>query len=92
MEIKKLNRKEESDLRDILKNSCPKIWLVYFKQWRSSAVKIVRKISEAYLGLCRTAIAELFCESSKQLKDICKKNLIMGVWHGLKYAPEDFLF
>ena len=95
MEIKKLNRKDESDLRDILKNSCSKIWLVYLKQSRSSAVKFVRKIPEAYLGLCWTAIAELFCESSKQLKDInhfCKKNLIIGFWHGPKFASEDFFF
>ena len=95
MEIKKLNRKDESDLRDILKNSCSKIWLVYFKQSRSSAVKIFRKIPEAYLGLCRTAVAELFYESSKQSKDInhlCKENLIMGVWHGPQYASEDCFF
>ena len=33
-------------------------------------------MSEGYLGLCRTAIVELYCENRKRLKDIkyfCKK-------------------
>ena len=70
MEIKKLNRKEESDLRDVLKNSCSKNLKVYFKPSGRSAVKIVRKISEAHLGLCRAAKVKLFCENSKRLKDM----------------------
>ena len=64
MEIKKLNCKKESDPQKIA------VLKVCFKQSRSTAVKIVRKISEAYVGLCRTTLAELFCENSKTLKDI----------------------
>ena len=66
-----------------------KIWSVYFKQSRTTVVKNIRNISESYLGLCRT------CENSKRLKDInyfCKKNFIIGVWQGPKYASEDFFF
>ena len=62
---------------------------------KGTTVKIVRKISEAYLGLCRIAIAELFYENSKRLKDInffCKKSFITDVWQDPKYTSEDFFF
>ena len=96
MEIKKLNYKKESDSqRRLWKIAVLKIWWVFFKQSESTTVKIVRKISEAYLRLCRTAIAELFCENSKPFKDInyfWKKKFIIGVWQGLKYASEGNFF
>ena len=82
MKIKKLNRKEESDLRDIWKNRCSENVISVLQTIKKYCSKIVRKISEAYLGLCQTAIAELFCENSKRLKDInyfYKKSFIIGV-------------
>ena len=56
---------------------------------------MVRKISEGYLGLCQTSVAELFSENIKRLRGInyfCKKIFIKDVWQGPKYASEDFFF
>ena len=63
MKIKKLDRRKDQILRDVFKNSCSKN-LTSLLQTRSIAVKTVKKILEAYLGLCQTAMTELFCENS----------------------------
>ena len=82
MEIKKLNRKEESDLRSVLKNSCSKNLinlLQTIKKYCSKNCKknirvISRIMSNSYSGA-------FFCQNGERLKDInyfCKKNFIIG--------------
>ena len=63
---------------------------------RSNAVKVVRKITEAHLGLSRAAIAELFFAKINRWKTLTtskkKKDFIISVLQGPKYASEGFFF
>ena len=84
MEIKKINHKKESDPQKRLKKSCSKNLISLLQTIKKYYSKYCKKLSEAYLGLCRTDIAELFCENSKRLQGInyfCKKKFIIDVCH-----------
>ena len=62
---------------------------------RSTAVKVVRKITEAHLGLSWAAIVELFFAKINRWKTLTtskKKDFIISVLQGPKYASEGFFF
>ena len=64
MEIKKLDRKKESDPQGRIKNSCSKNLVNLLQIINKYCSKNLLKISEAYLGSCQTALTELFYENS----------------------------
>ena len=64
LEIKKLDRKKVSDYQTGIEKSCSKNLITLLQKIKKNFSKNRKNISEAYLTLCRTAVAELFCKNS----------------------------
>ena len=95
MEIKKLNRKEKSDLRDVLKNSCSKNLISLLETIKMFCSENCKKNIRGIFRIMSNSYVELFHENSEWLKDInyfCKKNFFIDVRRGPKFASENYFF
>ena len=75
MEIKKLNRKEESDLRDILKNSCSENLISLLQTVKKYCSKNLKKNIRGIFRIIQNSYSGTFLRNNKRLKDI---NCISG--------------
>ena len=64
LEIKKLDRKKVSYYQTRIEKSCSKNLISLLQKIKKNFSKNCKNMSEAYLTLCRTAMAELFCKNS----------------------------
>ena len=70
MEIKKSDRKKESDLRDVLKNSCSKNLISLLQTIKKYCSKNHKKNIRGIFRIMSNRYSGAFCKNSEQLKDI----------------------